>query len=49
MERVSLLVENPKLRLEMGIRAAEHAQKYDWGKVIKLLEKFFQEIVFNGS
>jgi glycosyltransferase involved in cell wall biosynthesis len=47
--RLRLLVENRQFRGEMGLQAAAHAKKYDWGMVIKPLEKFFQDVVVGGS
>jgi glycosyltransferase involved in cell wall biosynthesis len=45
VERLRLLVQDHQLRGEMGINAAEHAKKFDWNAVIKLLENYFISLV----
>ena len=48
VDRVRLLVQDHQLRGEMGLKAAEHAKKFDWSLVITPIEKFFQDMVLSG-
>jgi len=42
MEKLETLIEDPSLRHEMGIKAREHAKKFDWDIVVKQWEKAFE-------
>jgi hypothetical protein len=43
-----VIAQDHQLRGEMGLKATEHAKKFDWSLVITSMEKFFQDMVLSG-
>jgi D-inositol-3-phosphate glycosyltransferase len=44
-DRLTQLVLDPALHERLGCKAAEYAQDYAWGKIVKRLEQVYQELL----
>ena len=46
-ERLTAILGDDSLRQRMGRNAAEYAQNYNWGKIIKQITGVYKELVWN--
>ena len=45
MEKLEILISDGALRYKMGLKAREHAKKFDWNLITKQWEKEFEAMV----
>lgn len=46
-EKISVLLSNHDVRIDMGCRAVEHATKYEWGTIAKQVIALYEEVSSN--
>ena len=43
-EKVEMLIERPDLRRQMSVRARESAEAYEWGRVLRQMVDYYEEM-----